>query len=439
MKESKLREIIDFINVRFLDGIGNAQVKNFENLNTYFKNNKININKMSFDDFVYIYNSTDKISNMIKTLLSLENYNALLENKMFYSFSYIYCDKNDIPVESLEDEDYEFELEDIEQHYFNSDVDKQLENYFVHSKNNETSALFIKELGRYSKFTPEQEKEAFNQFERAKKLKDSPQKEALLEDIKNNIIEHNLRLVVSIAKKYTNRGVAFEDLIQEGTIGLVKAIEKFDVTLDNKFSTYSYWWIKQSITRTIADYGRAIRIPVHAVDTLNKIKSINGKYIQKYNREATVEELAKELDKPVNVISQLLQSAQDIISVNVEVNAEEGSDLELIDLVADQTANEKTLNYNINKESLYEILLDCGLTDRELYVLNHRMGLMGCDVKTLEQLGKEFNVTRERIRQIETSALKKLKKPRNKSRFAAFDLSDFPKSEGEFDYVYKLK
>ena len=432
-------EIIEFINMRFLDGVGNAQVKNFENLNTYFRKNKINVNKMNYADFVKIYNGTDKISDMIKTMLSLENYKVFLENKMFYSFSYIYCDKNNIPVESLEKDDYEFELEELTQTYFNSDVDKQLENHFTGNRKNDPATLFIKELGRYGIFTAEQEAEAFNQLDRAKKLKDSPQKQALLEDIKNNILEHNLRLVVSIAKKYTNRGVSFEDLIQEGTIGLVKAIEMFDVELDYKFSTYAYWWIKQNITRAIADQGRTIRIPVHAVDTLNKIRNINGKYIQKYNREATVKELAKELDKPEYAIRELLQNTQEIISFNVEVNPEEGSDLELIDFVPDKKVTEATLNYNINKETLYGIFNDCGLTDREKYVLIHRYGLYNSDIKTLEQLGKEFNLTRERIRQIEVAALKKLRKPKNKSRFEIFNLSDFPKSSSELEYVHKLK
>ena len=439
MKELEIKEIINFVNTRFLEGVGNSQLKNLENLISFIVNNNINVEEFDYSDYLRIYNDSDKIPNMVKTILSLENYKKLLENEVFYNFSYVYCDKNNISIESLEEEDYDLELEESDNNYYNSEVDRQLDSYFANSRSIDSATIFIKELGRYSVFTQKQETEAFNQYEKAKKLKDSPQKEALINDIKSNIVEHNLRLVVSIAKRYNNRGVPMEDLIQEGLIGLVKAIEKFDVNLNNKFSTYATWWIRQAVQRAISDQSRSIRVPVHAMEVLNRIKIINQKYIQSYGREASIKELTQELGKTEEEIATLLQRTQDVASINAEINTEDGNDTELMDLISDLNNSEARLKYEINRETLYDILFNCGLDDRELKIIIARFGLLNQKPKTLEELGSEFGVTRERIRQIEAKGLRKLKAPRNRKKFETFDLSDFPGNMSDLEYVHKLK
>ena len=257
--------------------------------------------------------------------------------------------------------------------------------------------MYLKEIGKVPLLSPDEE------IELAKKI------ELGDEEAKKKLAESNLRLVVSIAKRYAGRGMQLLDLIQEGNLGLIKAVEKFDYRKGYKFSTYATWWIRQAITRAIADQARTIRIPVHMVETINRLVRIQRQLVQKLGREATPEELAKELDMPVDRVREIMKISQDPVSLETPIGEEEDSHLG--DFIQDNNVEvpADAATYTLLHEQLMDVLST--LTEREQKVLRLRFGLDDGRPRTLEEVGRQFNVTRERIRQIEAKALRKLRHP----------------------------
>ncbi|SMB93037.1 RNA polymerase primary sigma factor [Thermanaeromonas toyohensis ToBE] len=257
--------------------------------------------------------------------------------------------------------------------------------------------MYLKEIGRIPLLTPEEE------IELAKRMEQGD------EEAKRRLIEANLRLVVSIAKRYVGRGMLFLDLIQEGNLGLIKAVEKFDYRKGYKFSTYATWWIRQAITRAIADQARTIRIPVHMVETINKLIRVSRNLLQELGREPTPEEIAKEMDIPVERVREIMKIAQEPVSLETPIGEEEDSHLGDFIEDEDALAPADAASYMLLREQLEEVL--DSLTPRERKVLRLRFGLDDGRSRTLEEVGQEFGVTRERIRQIEAKALRKLRHP----------------------------
>ena len=257
--------------------------------------------------------------------------------------------------------------------------------------------MYLKEIGKVPLLTPEEEVELAKQMS----LGD--------ESAKHRMTEANLRLVVSIAKRYVGRGMLFLDLIQEGNLGLIKAVEKFDYRKGYKFSTYATWWIRQAITRAIADQARTIRIPVHMVETINKLIRVSRQLLQELGRDPSPDEIAEELEMPVSKVREIMKIAQEPVSLETPIGEEEDSHLG--DFIEDKEMMipADAAAYTLLKEQLLEVLDT--LTDREQKVLRLRFGLDDGRSRTLEEVGKEFNVTRERIRQIEAKALRKLRHP----------------------------
>ncbi|HHX02359.1 MAG TPA: RNA polymerase sigma factor RpoD [Firmicutes bacterium] len=266
--------------------------------------------------------------------------------------------------------------------------------------------MYLKEIGRVSLLTAEQEMEYAKSIEQGD------------EEAKRLLAEANLRLVVSIAKRYVGRGMLFLDLIQEGNLGLIKAVEKFDYRKGFKFSTYATWWIRQAITRAIADQARTIRIPVHMVETINKLIRVSRQLLQELGREPTPEEIAAEMDLPVERVREIMKIAQEPVSLETPIGEEEDSHLG--DFIEDQDAPApaEAASFTMLREQLSEVLES--LTPREQKVLRLRFGLDDGRPRTLEEVGQVFGVTRERIRQIEAKALRKLRHPSRSKKLKDF-------------------
>lgn len=306
-------------------------------------------------------------------------------------------DKNDENIENIENietENIDMFEEDVQLSKGELEMDTAIvQNIAV----DDPVRMYLKEIGKVPLLSAEEE------IELAKRMEQGD------EYAKKKLCEANLRLVVSIAKRYVGRGMLFLDLIQEGNIGLIKAVDKFDWRKGYKFSTYATWWIRQAITRSIADQARTMRIPVHMVETINKLMRIQRQLLQEYGRDVKPEEIAKEMDLTVEKVREILKIAQEPVSLETPIGEEEDSHLG--DFIEDDkiASPSDAATFSMLKEQLMEVLGT--LTDREQKVLKLRFGLEDGRARTLEEVGKEFDVTRERIRQIEAKALRKLRHP----------------------------
>ena len=294
--------------------------------------------------------------------------------------------------------------------------------------------VYLKEIGRVPLLTPEEEVQLALDIKAGSDAKEkmeadfdilAPEEKAELKKqvsrgntARKRLSEANLRLVVSIAKRYVGRGMQFLDLIQEGNLGLIKAVEKFDYTKGYKFSTYATWWIRQAITRAIADQARTIRIPVHMVETINKTIRVSRQLLQELGHDPSAEEIAKEMGMPAEKVRDILRIAQEPVSMETPIGEEEDSHLG--DFIPDEDASEpsEVASFSLLREQLEEVLDT--LTPREKKVLELRFGMADGHSRTLEEVGKEFNVTRERIRQIEAKALRKLRHPSRSKKLRDF-------------------
>ena len=320
----------------------------------------------------------------------LENTNPDQIDKVFDAFEEMGVN---ILNDDFEDEPDIDDLKEVE----NLKLDEITETSYEGISVDDPVRMYLREIGKIPLLSYDKE------LELAKRILEGD------EEAKQELAEANLRLVVSIAKKYVGRGMLFLDLIQEGNMGLIKAVEKFDYTKGFKFSTYATWWIRQAITRAIADQARTIRIPVHMVETINRLIRTSRHLLQQLGREPTPEEIAKEMDMSVEKVMEIQKIAQDPVSLETPIGEEEDSHLGDFIQDEDSPAPHDAASYTLLKEQLEEVMNT--LTPREAKVLKLRFGLEDGKSRTLEEVGKEFNVTRERIRQIEAKALRKLRHP----------------------------
>jgi RNA polymerase primary sigma factor len=331
----------------------------------------------------------------------LRSFEKLDINPEFIDDFYKQIEENDLEILGFQDDMILEKVEDESETEIKEDVDfvvTQTDDDILKGINvDDPVRMYLKEIGKVPLLTASEE------IEYAKRMQDGD------EEAKKRLAEANLRLVVSIAKRYVGRGMLFLDLIQEGNLGLIKAVEKFDYTKGFKFSTYATWWIRQAITRAIADQARTIRIPVHMVETINKLIRIKRQLLQELGRDATPEEIALEMDMEPEKVREILKIAQEPVSLETPIGEEEDSHLG--DFIPDDEvqAPSDVATFTLLREQLSAVLYT--LTDREQKVLRLRFGLDDGRARTLEEVGKEFEVTRERIRQIEAKALRKLRHP----------------------------
>lgn len=390
-----------------------AEVKSLEELKTLDDIKQELLESYKINKILYQKDVADAIEHLD---LSDQDSDELFD--WFYQNKIVITDDEDLNITdadlALDDDSMDFDADDevddfTDEENLASDIES-LEQSFAnssHTKINDPVKMYLKEIGRVELLNPEDEPEI------ARRIQNGD------EEAKRILIAANLRLVVSIAKKYVGRGMLFLDLIQEGNMGLVKAVEKFDYTKGFKFSTYATWWIRQAITRAIADQARTIRIPVHMVETINKLTRIQRQLVQDLGRDPTAEEIAEKME---GISPEKVREIQKIAlePVSLETPIGEEDDSHLGDFIEDKEAMspDEYANNQLLKDEINMVLQ--GLTEREEKVLRLRFGLYDGRTRTLEEVGKEFNVTRERIRQIEAKALRKLKHPTRSKRLKDF-------------------
>ncbi len=346
----------------------------------------------------------EKLKDLLELARKKKNVIEYQEIQVFFADIELDAEKYDRILEHLEENKVDvLRISEDEEEVLIIDDDEKVEEEevdltFLDNINIEDPVrMYLKEIGKVSLLSAEEE------IELAKKMEIGD------EQAKKKLAEANLRLVVSIAKRYVGRGMLFLDLIQEGNLGLIKAVEKFDYRKGYKFSTYATWWIRQAITRAIADQARTIRIPVHMVETINKLIRVSRQMLQELGREPTPEEISEKMEVPVERIREIIKISQEPVSLETPIGEEEDSHLG--DFIQDDNVPvpAEAAAFTLLKEQLLEVLDT--LTEREQKVLRLRFGLDDGRARTLEEVGKEFNVTRERIRQIEAKALRKLRHP----------------------------
>ena len=362
------------------------------------------INSMTSDIFNQLVKKSDFIRDRLNEFISTDNEKVInkadllkIKSDELRGFVNSYLVDNDYFIYDNEsslnedcfdykDEDIEIEIEDKNAYNFNNNIIS------------DSTTLYLKEMGKYDLFTPEKEIEIFRKYKNTKDL-----------ELRNEIMNANLRLVINIAKRYAYSGLSFLDIIQEGNLGLMYAIDKFDVDKGYKFSTYATWWIRQAITRAIGNTARMIRIPVHTTEKILKIKHARNDLTAILGRKPTVKEIAQEVLMEENEVQEILRISEDCRSLDEPITNDEGNDSYVGDFVADNADSEKeAINLQL-KDDIFSIMNSC-LTKREIEVINLRFGLVDGTIRTLEQVGEIENVTRERIRQIEAKALRKIKR-----------------------------
>lgn len=362
------------------------------------------INSMTSDIFNQLVKKSDFIRDRLNEFISTDNEKVINKADLLKIKSdelrgfvnsylvdndyFIYDNENSLKEDCFDykDEDIEIEIEDKDAYNFNNNIIS------------DSTTLYLKEMGKYDLFTPEKEIEIFRKYKKTKDL-----------ELRNEIMNANLRLVINIAKRYAYSGLSFLDIIQEGNLGLMYAIDKFDVDKGYKFSTYATWWIRQAITRSIGNTARMIRIPVHTTEKILKIKHARNDLTAVLGRKPTVKEIAQEVLMEENEVQEMLRIAEDCRSLDEPITNDEGNDSYVGDFVADNADSEKeAMNLQL-KDDIFYIMNSC-LTKREIEVINLRFGLVDGTIRTLEQVGEIENVTRERIRQIEAKALRKIKR-----------------------------
>lgn len=369
-----------------------------------------NTNAVAKDDFLTKLEGLLQIAKKNKDVIESDKLNdyfkSLNIDASHYEKIYDYLESNGVTIMNINDMDDDLFDDSLPEVDDDADLDIG-DDITLSIMSDDPVKIYLKEIGNYPLLSMEEE------VELAKKIAQGDQ------DASDRLTESNLRLVVSIAKKYVGRGLSFLDLIQEGNLGLIKAVDKFDYTKGYKFSTYATWWIRQAITRSIADQSRTIRIPVHMSEVINKAYRVSRSLLQELGREPTEEEIAAEMNLPVEKVREIMKISADPISLDTPIGEEDDSHLG--DFIKDDTimGPEEAATYTMLQDQIKKLLTT--LSEREQRVLVLRFGLLDGRTRTLEEVGKEFNVTRERIRQIEAKALRKLRHPNRARMLRGFD------------------
>lgn len=369
-----------------------------------------NTTAVAKDDFLTKLEGLLQIAKKNKDVIESDKLNdyfkSLNIDASHYEKIYDYLESNGVTIMNINDMDDDLFDDSLPEVDDDADLDIG-DDITLSIMSDDPVKIYLKEIGNYPLLSMEEE------VELAKKIAQGDQ------DASDRLTESNLRLVVSIAKKYVGRGLSFLDLIQEGNLGLIKAVDKFDYTKGYKFSTYATWWIRQAITRSIADQSRTIRIPVHMSEVINKAYRVSRSLLQELGREPTEEEIAAEMNLPVEKVREIMKISADPISLDTPIGEEDDSHLG--DFIKDDTimGPEEAATYTMLQDQIKKLLTT--LSEREQRVLVLRFGLLDGRTRTLEEVGREFNVTRERIRQIEAKALRKLRHPNRARMLRGFD------------------